>query len=38
VVEAEAALDQARSENEADIEELLGRISRVFAIIQKYES
>ena len=38
VVEAEEALDQARSENEADIEELLGRISRVFAIIQKYES
>ena len=38
VVEAEAALDLARSENEADIEELLARISRVFAIIQKYES
>ena len=38
VVEAEEALDQARSENEADIEELQGRIGRVFAIIQKYES
>ena len=38
VVEAEEALDQARSENEADIEELQGRIGRVFAIIKKYES
>ena len=38
VVEAEEGLDLARSENEADIEALQGRISRVFAIIQKYES
>lgn len=38
VVEAEEGLDLARSENVADIEALQARISRVFAIIQKYES